>query len=102
ASRSHGDQGGNAVLFDAMTRNPRAAHGLEQGRFAAAACRSVRTTRMKCASCRRVEWIRNFARDGGARLARHVEIRHRIEEHPGVRVPWRGEQLLRRRELDDA
>src|SRR5947207_641074 len=44
------------------------------------------TARMKRTAARRIDRIRNFAFDRLALAAGHVEVRHRVEQHAGVRM----------------
>jgi hypothetical protein len=57
---------------------------------------------MEGAACRRIEWIRHFTADRGARHAGHRQIGYGGQQHARVRMLWRGEQLPCPRELDDA
>ena len=57
---------------------------------------------MEGAARRRIEWIRHFTADRGARHAGHRQIGYRGQQHARVRMLWRGEQLPCPRELDDA
>jgi len=66
-----------------------------------AALRRIGASRMERAARRRIQRIRHFAGDRGARLAGHLEVRHRVEQHPRVRVAGRREKRPRGGELDD-
>src|SRR4030095_2491223 len=76
--------------------------GLESRNFTAATLVGQRAAWMKRASGRRVERIGYFAGDGSARLARHVEVGHRIEQHSRVGMLWIVEQNVGRRQFDNA
>src|SRR5262249_61689718 len=73
-----------AAFLDRVAGDQRGAGGQELRPLRTATRVGERTARVEGATLRRLDWVGNFAFDRLARPARHVEVGHRIEQHPGI------------------
>src|SRR5690606_38626418 len=71
-----------------------------QWHFVPAPLHSHWAARMEGTSRRWIDRVRDLALDYFARATAHLQVRHSIEEHAGVRMLWGGEQLGSRRHFD--
>lgn len=70
-------------------------------RLASAAVVGERTARMEGATGRRIDRVRDLARDGPARPPAGTQVRDGVEQHARIGMAGPGEQFLGRRDLGE-